>query len=433
MGDTLRSQTVSTKLQEIAQQARQYPDMIFTTLAHLMDMDFLREAHRRISKTGAPGFDKVTADDYGENLDENLIDLHERLRSGSYIAPLVERVWIDKENGKKRPIGKPTFEDKIVQRAVEMQLSSIYEEKFYPFSHGFRKGHSQHQALHELRERCQKQNINYILNADITGLFDNINHRQLLKFIKRRVNDGSIIRLIGKWLKAGVMEEDRVVYPDRGTPQGGVISPLLSNIFLHYILDDWFTSEVKPRMKGRCFIIRWADDFIIGFELKSDAEKVMEVIPKRFNRFGLELHPDKTALIRFGKPSSRSTGRVENGTFDFLGFTFYWDKGWKGYWVIKKKTARKRLNRFLKMTWNWCKENRHDPIQDQHKILCAKLRGFYQYFGVRSNYKALEVAFEYAEKSWRRWLSQRSHKGKVLFDDLRKNFPLPLPRIVHNI
>ena len=433
MGDTSRSQTVSTKLQGIAKQARQYPDMIFTTLAHLMDVDFLREAHRRISKKGAPGLDKVTAVEYGENLDENLVDLHERVCSGRYKAPPVERVWIDKENGKRRPIGKPTFEDKIVQRAVEMLLSSIYEGSFYHFSHGFRKGHSQHQALHELRESCRNLNINWILNADVTGLFDNIDHHQLMKLIRLRVNDGGILRLIGKWLNAGVMEEGKVVYPDKGTPQGGVISPLLSNIFLHYVLDGWFYHEVKSRMKGRCFVIRWADDFIIGFEFESDAVRLMEVIPKRFERYGLELHPDKTALIKFGKPQTKSTGSGGNGTFDFLGFTFYWGKSLKGYWIIKKKTARKRLNRFLKMTWNWCKENRHDPIQDQHRILSAKLRGFYQYFGVRSNYKALEVVYEYAEKSWRRWLSRRSQKGRVLYEDLRKAFPLPLPRIVHNI
>lgn len=429
----MRSQTVSTKLQKIAHQARQHPDRVFTTLAHLMDVDFLREAHRRISKKGAPGLDKITAEEYGEHLEENLADLHERLRSGCYKAPPVERVWIDKENGKKRPIGKPTFEDKIVQRAVEMLLSAIYEEIFYPFSHGFRKGHSQHQALHELRERCRKQNINWMLNADISGLFDHIDHHKLLEFMRRRVNDGAILRLIGKWLNAGVMEEDRLEYPDKGTPQGGVISPLLSNIFLHYVLDDWFAREVKPRMKGQCFTIRWADDFIIGFQRELDVKRVMAVIPKRFRRYALELHPEKTALIPFGKATLKPDTCAENGTFDFLGFTFYWGKSRQGYPVIKKKTARKRLNRFLKMTWKWCKEHRHDPIRDQHEMLCAKLRGFYQYFGVRSNYKALEVAYEYTEKAWRYWLSRRSHKGKVLFEDLQQAFSLPSPSIVHCI
>jgi group II intron reverse transcriptase/maturase len=407
--------------------------MVFTTLAHLIDVDFLREAHRRINKKGAPGIDKVTAKAYGGNLEENLIDLHNRLRKGIYKAPPVERVWIDKENGKKRPIGKPTFEDKIVQRAVEMLLSAIFEERFHDFSHGFRRGRSQHQALHALREDCRTLNINWILNADITGLFDNIDHQKLLDLIRHRVNDGAILRLIGKWLNAGVMEEERVEYPDKGTPQGGVVSPLLSNIFLHHVLDDWFALEVAPRMKRRCFVIRWADDFIIGFELESDAKRVMAVLPKRFGRYGLELHPEKTALIRFGKPPSKATDSGENGTFDFLGFTFFWGKGLKGYWVIKKKTARKRLSRFLKMTWNWCKENRHESIGLQHRILGAKLRGFYQYFGVRGNYKALEVAYEYALKAWRRWLSRRDQRGVVLFEYLQESFPLPAPRIVHNI
>ena len=398
-----------------------------------MDVEFLREAHRRINKKGAPGLNKVTAADYGERLEENLTDLHQRLRSGRYRAPPIKRVWIDKENGKKRPLGIPEFEDKIVQRAVEMLLSTIYEEKFYDFSHGFRTGHSQHKALHELRERCRQLNINWILVADITGLFDNIDHQKLLGFIRRRVNDGVILRLIGKWLNAGVMEEDRLEYPDKGTPQGGVISPLLSNIFLHYVLDEWMAKEVKPRMKGKYFIIRWADDFIIGFQLETDANRAKEVLPKRFNRFGLELHPEKTSLIRFGRPPMNAKGQQKSGTFDFLGFTYYWGRSRIGYLVIKKKTARKRLNRYLKMTWNWCKENRHDPIQDQYRSLCAKLRGYYQYFGVRSNYKAIEAAYEYTEKAWRYWLSRRSHKGKVLFETLQKTFPLPKPRIVHNI
>jgi len=314
-----------------------------------------------------------------------------------------------------------------------MLLSAIYEEKFHDFSHGFRKGRSQHQALHELREQCRQLNINRILIADITGLFDNIDHQKLLGFIRRRVNDGAILRLIGKWLNAGVMEEDRLEYPAKGTPQGGVISPLLSNLFLHYVLDEWIAKEVKPRMKGKCFIIRWADDFIIGFQLEADANRVKEVLPKRFSRFGLELQPDKTALIRFGRPLMNAKGQQKSGTFDFLGFTYYWGRSLKGYPVIKKKTARKRLNRYLKMTWNGCKKNRHDPIQDQYQTLSAKLRGYYQYFGVRSNYKAIEAAYEYTEKAWRYWLSRRSHKGKVLFETLQEAFPLPKPRIVDNI
>lgn len=213
----------------------------------------------------------------------------------------------------------------------------------------------------------------------------------------------------------------------------GVISPVLSNIFLHYVLDEWFVKEVIPRMKGRCFTIRFADDFIIGCELESDARRILEVLPKRFGRYNLALHSEKTVLIPFARPKSHDKGGKGKGTFDFLGFTFYWSKSRQGYWVIKKKTARKRLSRFMRMLWHWCKENRHEPMPVQYDTLCSKLRGFYQYFGVRGNYKALETVFEYAEKAWRRWLSRRSQNGDVLFEHLRASHPLPKPRIVHNI
>jgi RNA-directed DNA polymerase len=375
----------------------------------------------------------VSAKEYAENLEQNLLALYTRLKEGRYSAPPVMRVWIKKEDGKERPIGIPAFEDKIVQRAVEMLLSTIYEQIFYDFSMGFRKGRSQHQAIHNLREQCRNRNINWIISADITGLFDNINKEMLKDLIRLKINDGGIIRLIGKWLNAGVMEDDRTTYPDKGTPQGGVVSPILSNIFLHYVLDDWFVKAVVPRMKGRCFIIRYADDFIIGCEKETDAHRIMQVLPKRFDSFDLCLHPKKTVLIPFSKPLATVRKDKTNGNFEFLGFTFYWAKSLKGYWVIKKKTAGKRVNRFMKMLWQWCKAYRHDPINEQYAILCSKLRGFYQYYGVRSNYKALEIVFEYSEKAWRFWLSRRSHKGTVWYEELRSMYPFPKPRIVHNI
>ncbi len=424
MGDTSRSQTVSTKLQQIAKQAEDYPQMVFTTLAHHIDVDLLHEAYRHTRKNSSPGVDGITAKQYGEDLEANLIDLHERLKSGRYKAPPVLRAWLEKENGKRRPIGKPTFEDKIVQRAVVMLLEPIYEQVFHDISHGFRRGRSQHRALKELRENLIDLRINWIVIADITGLFDNLDHEILRNLIKKRMNDGTLLRLIGKWLKAGVMEGDSIHHPEQGTPQGGVISPILSNIFLHYVLDDWYKQEVAPRLKGRSFLIRWADDFIIGCEYKSDAERVMAILPKRFERFKLSLHPDKTFLVCFSKPFTQEESK-KRGTFDFLGFTFYWGKGLKGYWVIKKRTARKRLSRFMKRTWQWCKDNRHEPIGEQYKMLCSKLRGFYQYYGVRSNYKALEAVHRHTERAWRRWLSRRSHKGNVLFEELRKAYPLP--------
>jgi group II intron reverse transcriptase/maturase len=437
MGDTPGSQTVSTKLQRIAEQARDYPGMVFNNLYHLIDFDFLREAYRLTSKKGAPGVDKVTAEQYAEDLEGNLRDLHERLRDNRYVAPPVERVWIDKEDGKKRPIGKPCYKDKIVQRAVVMILEAIFEQVFHAFSHGFRKGHSQHQALRELREQCRELNIKWIVDADVSGFFDNIAHDSLRGFIKQRVKDGGIIRLIGKWLNAGVLDAGELTHPDKGTPQGGVISPMLANIFLHYVLDEWFVKVVQPQLKGRSFLLRWADDFIIGFEEETEARRVMEALPKQFSRFNLTIHPEKTKLVRFVQPFSKEKTAEGNGTLDFLGFTHYWAKSLRGYWVIKRKTVGKRLRRFMKAIWEWCRENRHDPIKEQHGTLSSKLRGYYQYYGIRGNYKMLEVVFEHTERAWRYWLGKRSSKGFVSFEKFdaffRKVLPLPKPRIIHSI
>jgi len=354
------------------------PNLVLTSVAHRIDLHLLKKSFRQVRQSKSAGVDKITARQYANNLDENLYNLYQRLRRGQYVATPVKRIWIDKEGGKKRPIGIPALEDKIVQRAVSTLLNVIYGVNFYDFSHAFRKGHSQHKALHELREKCQKLNIGWIVSADISGLFDNIDHGFLRSLIKRRVNDGGILRLIGKWLNAGVMEEGILSYPGKGTPQGGVISPVLSNIFLHHVLDEWFVEQVWPRMKGKCFIIRWADDFLIGCERESDVARIMEVLPKRFNAYGLALHPEKTAVIDFRRPASKVKGKGK-GTFDFLGFTFYWSKSRRGYWVIKKKTAAKRLSRFVKRLWQWCRENRHEPIKEQYRSLCSKLRGYYQY------------------------------------------------------
>lgn len=424
--------TGEVSLQKIVSMARENPEMVFTSVAHRIDLSLLNEAYRRIKKGKSMGVDEVSVAEYAVNLDKNLYNLYQRLSRGQYVATPVKRIWIEKDNGKKRPIGIPALEDKIVQKAVEMILSAIYEPNFYDFSHGFRAGHSQHMAIQELRESCIKYNSNWIVSADITGLFDNIDHGHLREFIKQRVNDGGIIRLLGKWLKAGVMEEQRYYHSDSGTPQGGVISPILSNIFLHNVLDDWFVKEVQPRMKGRSFLIRFADDYIAGFELESDAVIAMTAMGKRFNRFGLELHPDKTKLIRFGRPTAKSCKENKPGTIDFLGFTFYWGKTRRNYWVIKKKTLQKRLCRFKKRVWEWCKVNRHIPIQVQYDSLCSKLRGYYQYYGVICNFKALAKAHYYVTRAWRFWLSRRCHKGNVNFKDLTAKYPLPKPRIIHN-
>ena len=344
---------------------------------------------------------------------------------------------IEKDDGKKRPIGKPCFEDKIVQRAVVMILEAIFEHDFHVFSHGFRKGHSQHQALHELREQCRKLNIAWIVDADVSGFFDNLDWGHLREFIQQRVSDGGILRLLGKWLHAGVLESGELTYPDKGAPQGGVISPMVSNVFLHRVLDEWFVKDVHPRMQGRCFVTRFADDCIIGFELEADAHRVMEVLPKRFARFRLTIPPEKTVLTAFKRPPSRDQSAGGKGTFDFLGFTHYWAKTRRGYWVIKRKTVGKRLRRFMKGIWAWCRENRHEPLKEQYQTLCLKLRGYYQYYGIRGNFKMLEVAFEHTERAWQYWLSRRSHKGHInwqkFVEFVHRKLPLPKPRIIHHI
>ncbi|TFG62361.1 MAG: group II intron reverse transcriptase/maturase [Nitrospirales bacterium] len=467
MGDTQRSQTISTQnrrivkqttcktnrarsmqnnddgkppllvgevsLSNIAMLAKNNPEMTFTSLSHRIDLSLLKEALRRIKKGAATGVDGVMGMAYATNLDQNLYNLYQRLRRGQYVATPVKRIWIEKENGKLRPIGIPAFEDKIVQKAVEMILSAIYEPNFYNFSHGFRTGHSQHMAIKELRENCMKKNTNWIVSADITGLFDNIDHHHLREILKLRVNDGGIIRLIGKWLKAGVIEEGQYYLSDSGTPQGGVISPVLSNIFLHHVLDDWFVREVQPRMKGRSFLIRFADDYAAGFEMESDAKRALEAMTKRFDRFGLELHPDKTKLIRFGRPFVKNGQCYKPETFDFLGFTFYKGVSRRGYWVVLKKTAQKRLSRFKKMVWGWCKKNRHSPLKWQFITLSSKLRGYYQYFGVICNFNAIAKAFHYTLRAWKYWLSRRCHKGMVKIEDLKALYSLPKPRIIHKI
>jgi RNA-directed DNA polymerase len=436
MRDTQKSQIISTQLRQIAEQAIENPDQVFTSLAHRVDVDFLHEAYRRVRKDGAPGLSRVTAKEYAEHLEENLVDLHRRLKDRCYTAPPIKRVWIDKEAGKKRPIGITEFEDKIVQKAVSMLLGAVFEQDFHPFSHGFREGHSAHQALKELRDSCMEQGIRWILDVDISGFFDNIDHAWLREFIKRRVTDGGLIRLIGKWLNAGVVDGGTITVNDKGTPQGGVASPVRANIYLHYVLDEWFVKEVKPRMRGRCFMVRFADDAVIGCELEADAKRMMEVLPKRFAKYGLSIHPEKTRLISFGRPAYRTEATRGDNTFDFLGFTHYWTRSRRGYWVIKRKTAGKRVRKTIVAMRDWCRRNRHRPLGEQYRILCSKLRGHFQYFGTRGNLRAMETVLHFVLHGWKYWLSRRSRKGAINWDDfqaLLEKLPLPTPRIVHNI
>jgi group II intron reverse transcriptase/maturase len=396
-------------------------------------------AYEQVRKDGAPGVDGETAASYSKDLDANLRSLLDRAKSGLYKALPVRRVHIPKgAGGKTRPIGIPTFEDKILQRAVAMVLEPIYEQDFMDCSYGFRPGRSAHQALTALREQQITTRVSWVLDADIQGFFDTLDHVQLREFLKRRVRDGVLIRLIGKWLKAGVLEAGCLHRDSKGTPQGGVISPLLANIYLHYVLDEWFVEMVKPRMRGATFLVRYADDFLIGFSDESDARRVLDVLPKRFGKYGLTIHPEKTRLVRFNRPP-RSGGPPGGGkpeTFDFLGFTHYWKKSLRGYWCVQRKTASGRLSRSLRSVAEWCRRNRHLPVREQHEQLVRKMRGHYAYFGITGNGAALVQYWEGVKRIWKTWLDRRSQKAYFAwpaFVRLMNRYPLPKPVVVHSV
>ncbi len=442
MPETPNSESVSTRQERIAMLAKQSPQMAFTALNHYLDLDWLREAFHRTRKNGAPGVDGQTWADYAENLEANLQGLLDRAKSGTYWAPPVRRVHIPKgTGGETRPIGIPTLEDKLLQRAVVMVLESIYEQDFYDGSYGFRPSRSAHQALESLWTQTMKIGGGWILEVDIRKFFDTLDHGHLRTFLKRRVRDGVLLRLIGKWLNAGVLEDGCLTYPEAGSPQGGVISPILANVFLHYVLDEWFAQEVQPRLKGRAFLIRYADDFVIGFTHEEDARRVWEVLPKRFGKYGLTIHPEKTKLVPFRRPSFSSSPKGgpdgdRPGTFDLLGFTHYWSRSRKGNWVVKRKTAASRFTRAVRTIAQWCRLNRHRPIAEQYRILSQKLRGHYAYYGITGNSVVLNRFREEVRRVWRRWLVRRKRGNRPpwsWFARLQERYRLPYAVAVHSV
>ena len=437
MAETQTSVDVSTKLERIAKLAREAPDMAFRNLAHHIDVDWLREAYRRTRKDGARGVDGQSASEYEANLESNLQSLLDRAKSGTYRAPPVRRVHIPKGSGTEtRPLGIPTFEDKILQRAVAMVLEAVYEQDFLDCSYGFRPRRSAHQALEALSRDATWMAGGWALEIDIRKFFDRLDHGKLREVLRRRVHDGVLLRLIGKWLNAGVLEDGGISYPETGTPQGGVISPLLANIFLHEVLDAWFDREVKPRLAGKATLFRYADDAVLLFANEKDAHRVMEVLPKRFGKYGLELHPDKTRLVDFRRPDrfppDDEAGKGGTRVFDLLGFTHHWGKARSGKWVVKRRTAKDRFRRALKRIADWCRKHRHDDVREQHRALGQKLRGHYGYFGIIGNYPAI-ARFCYQVKTvWRKWLDRRSQRRSMpwnRFSRLLERYPLPQPRI----
>jgi RNA-directed DNA polymerase len=430
--------SISTKLQRIAELAGQTPKMVLHSLSHHIDIEWLREAYRQTRKDGASGVDGQTAKAYEQDLERNLQNLKERLKSGLYRAPPVKRVHIPKGDGSKtRPIGIPTFEDKVLQRAVVMVLDEVYEQDFLDCSYGFRRGRSAHDALEALRNGLMEMGGGFVLELDIESFFDTVDHGHLRDFLDQRMRDGVLRRVIGKWLNAGVLEEGNLWIPSQGTPQGGVISPLLANIYLHEVLDVWFERDVKPRLRGKAFMIRYADDAVLAFSDEADARKVYEVIARRFAKYGLRLHPEKTRLVSFQRPSRHDDDDSAGpGTFDLLGFTHYWAVSRQGNNVIKRKTSTERFRRALLRIWEWCKRYRHLPVRELFRQLSRKLLGHYAYYGITSNGLMLQRFRIGAIRALRHWLDHRSQRARMSwerFKRLLERYPLPNARITHSI
>lgn len=410
--------------------------MALTSLNHHLDEEWLRYAYELTRKDGAVGVDGQMAQDYAIHLEENLRDLLERIKSGRYQAPPVRRVEIPKADGSKRPLGIPTFEDKVAQRAIVLLMEPIYEQDFQNCSFGFRPGRSAHQALRHLRSRIMENNGRWVLDVDLRRYFETIDHGHLRDFLAKRVVDGVIRRMIDKWLKAGVLEGTQWSRSDRGTPQGGVISPLLANVYLHYVLDDWYEQEVVPRMKRTTTLVRYCDDFVLVFDDFLDCVRVQRVLGKRLARFGLGLNSDKTLVVdfRFKRPDGKRHHATQATSFTFLGFLHVWGKSRRGKNVVYQRTAKDRYARALRSIHLWCRKNRHWPLVKQHTMLTRKMRGHYAYYGITGNGKRLRWYAHQVQRIWRYWLTRRTRGWRLRWDRFQRildRYPLPNPTIVH--
>ena len=427
---------MSTKLDRLTELAKQDRKQKFFSIAHLITPEALYAAFRGLRKDASAGVDGVTYAEYEKDAERNIRELHEQLKEGQYQAQPLRRVYIPKENGKQRPISIPTLVDKIVQKAMAGILNAIYEQDFLDCSYGFRPGRGPQQALDEVGRVICRRPTGWVLEIDITAYFDSIVRKELMQMIEKRVSDRSVLRLIGKWIKVGVIEEGRLLVSETGTGQGQTISPLLANIYLHYVLDEWFEEVVKPRLRGDAHEIRFADDAVLCFQYREDAEKVLSVLTKRFAKYGLTLHPEKTRLVEFGRyAEEHAKGQgMKPDTFDFLGFTHICARSRRGKFTVHVRTMRKRIRRSLMAHAQWCQEHRHDPVEEQHKTLNAKLRGHYQYYGRPTNYQSLWQFYRSVRGLWRKWLNRRTRGRGLTWDryaELLRQHPLLRPRIHH--
>ena len=421
---------MSTVEMQIAERSRNFPGEALTNLNKFIDAELLEECFHLLNRQSAVGVDGQSWQDYNEKRQENIAQLLKSFKEGRYRAPHIRRVYIPKGDGKQRPLGLPTIEDKILQTAVSKVLSAVYEPIFKEGSYGFRPGRSQHQALEALFKEVSFKGKRYIIDADMQNYFDSIKHDCLREFLDRKIKDGVIRKMIDKWLKAGILEGSQVSYPKEGTPQGGSVSPLLSNIYLHYVLDEWFAEEIQPRLKGQSFIIRYADDFLLGFTNEEDAQRVMAVLPKRMDKYGLRLHPEKTKLIRLDGEQDK-----ENRTFDFLGFTHHMGNSIKGTRILKRQTSRKKFRESLYRMQEWIRTNRHGPLAGIIAELNRKLRGHYEYYGITFNSRQLDRYKDKVAQLLYKWLNRRGARRLTLADFHRHTkvwTPLLRPKVYHS-
>jgi RNA-directed DNA polymerase len=433
--EALTSLNLSTKLSRLVETAKASSTHSFSNIAHLIDTELLERSFWKLKRYAAPGVNQITRDMYEENLVENLRSLHQRLKDGTYRAEPLKRTHIRKENGKLRPLSIPVLEDKIVQAAVVTLMNCIYEDDFYDFSYGYRLKKSALDGVYAVQNEISIGKVSFVLDADISDFFGSIDREQLIEFVKQRITDKNILRLIRKWLKAGVIENGKLQLTDKGTYQGSVISPILANIYLHYVLDQWFKEEVETRLKGKASMYRFADDFIICFQYMDDAKRTLEVLKKRFAKFSLELQPEKTRLIEFGRYAEERAKQFRNErpkTFDFLGFTYICGKTLKGKFTVTLQTSAKRFRRSVLHLNLWCMQYRHRSLEDQHKHITSVLLGHYNYYGRRGNTRRLKQFYRTAVKTWQHWLNRRDNTRAMnwdKFNQVLRDYPLPRPRI----
>jgi len=429
---------VDTTITRIGEIIKEHPNEKLESLAHLINVKTLEESHKRAQRNKATGVDGVTKEEYQENLEKNLEDLVARMKRQAYKPQPVRRVMIPKAGSNKmRPLGIPAYEDKLVQDVLSQILTQIFEPIFLDCSYGFRPNRNCHMALAKLERILNKKKINYIVDADIKGFFDNVNHDKVIEMLETRIKDPNILRLIKRFLIAGVMDKGIVEETEKGTPQGGLISPILANLYLHYTIDLWFDKKVKGQFKGEVDMVRYADDFVCCFQYKEEAEKFYEMLKERLTKMGLEVAEDKTKIIEFGRFAEknikeRTNGKEKPKTFDFLGFTHYCSKGKMGKFRTKRKTSKKKFDAKVKAMRKWVKENMHKPVKNIIKMLNSKLTGHYNYYGITDNYETIRAFYRLARRILKTTLSRRSQKGVISwerFNKIIKRYPIVEPRI----